>query len=221
VRWKLRQKRPAAAAGLPAKAPAAIRTTNDSSTEGAGLWLTPSFFYKLKVMNITLARRINQLAKEDQEMRSGHKKGVKLDANIDKRNTAELKDIIEEYGWPTILLVGKKASSNAWLLAQHADKDQKFQEDVLKLLKKIHKKTDGTDINPANIAYLTDRLLVKKGKKQQFGTQFDFNKIGRLILHPIKNPEAVDKLRKEYNLPPLKKFMKMADEFNAKLKDKK
>ena len=43
-----RQKRLAAAAGLPAKAPAAIRTTNDPLTEGVGQWLTLSFFYKLK-----------------------------------------------------------------------------------------------------------------------------------------------------------------------------
>ena len=67
------------------------------------------------------------MAKKDQEMRSGHKKGVRLNGNIDKQNNAELKRIIREYGWPTISLVGKKASSNAWLLAQHADKDQKFQ----------------------------------------------------------------------------------------------
>ncbi len=153
-------------------------------------------------------------------MRSGHKKGTKLDASVDKRHTTELKGIINEYGWPTISLVGKKASFNAWLLAQHADHDQKFQEMVLKLLKKINKEGEGKDINRANIAYLTDRLLVNQKKKQQFGTQFDFKKGGRLVLHPIKNLKVIDKLRKDYNLPPLKDFIKMADEFNAKLKDK-
>jgi hypothetical protein len=187
-------------------------------TGGVSSWLTPLFFYKLKVMNIRLARRFNQMAREDREMRSGHKKGVRLDVNVDKRHAVELKDIIKKYGWPTISLVGKKASSNAWLLAQHADKDQKFQEMVFKLLKKIDKESEGLDIDRANIAYLTDRLLVKKKKRQQFGTQFDFDKSGRLVLHPVKNPKGVDKLRKEYNLPPLKKFMKMADEFNAKIK---
>ena len=158
------------------------------------------------------------MVKEDQELRSGHKKGIKLDANVDRRHTAELKGIIKEYGWPTISMVGNKASFNAWLLAQHADRDVKFQESVLRLLKKIDESTH--DINRANIALLTDRLLVKKKKKQQFGTQFDFDKNGRLILHPIKNPKRVDKLRREYNLPPLKKSIKAADEFNAKLKNK-
>ncbi len=167
-------------------------------------------------MNTILARRINKMAEEDQNMRSGHRKGVRLDVDVDKRHTAELKNIIKEYGWPTISMVGKKASFNAWLLAQHADHDAKFQESVLRLLKKIDKDTH--DINRANIALLTDRLLVKKKKKQQFGTQFNFDKSGRLILHPIKNPKRVDKLRKEYKLPSLKKSIKAADEFNAKLK---
>lgn len=171
-------------------------------------------------MNTALARKINQMAEEDQKMRTGHKKGIKLNASVDKRHTAELKDIISEYGWPTISLVGKKASFNAWLLAQHADHDQKFQEMVLKLLKRIDKESRGGDINRANIAYLTDRLLVKQKKKQQFGTQFDFKKDGRLILHPIKNIKIIDKLRKEYHLPPLKDFIKMAGDFNAKLKGK-
>ena len=171
-------------------------------------------------MNISLARKINQMAKEDQEMRIGHKKGARLDASVDKRHTTELRGIINEYGWPTISLVGKKASFNAWLLAQHADHDQKFQEAVLKLLKRVDKESGGKDINRANIAYLTDRLLVKKKEKQQFGTQFDFKKDGRLVLHPVRNLKIIDKLRKEYNLPPLKDFIKMADDFNAKLKGK-
>ena len=58
-------------------------------------------------MNTTLARKINQMAEEDQRMRSGHKKGTKLDASVDKRHTTGLKRIIKEYGWPTISLVGR------------------------------------------------------------------------------------------------------------------
>ena len=156
------------------------------------------------------------MAREDQKMRKNHKKGMELDIGLDRRHVVKLKKIIKEYGWPTISLVGKKASFNAWLPAQHADHDQKFQETILLSLRKIDRETH--DIDRANIAYLTDRLLVKKKKKQQFGTQFDFDKSGRLLLHPIKNKKTVKKLRKEYNLPPLDNFIRMADEFNAKLK---
>lgn len=156
------------------------------------------------------------MAREDQKIRKSHRKGGEIIARVDEKNTAELKKIVRQYGWPTISLVGKKTSFNAWLLAQHADKDRKFQKYVLKLLEKIDEQSQ--DINPANIAYLTDRLLVAKKRKQKFGTQFDFNKGGRLGLHPVQNMKMLDKLRKEYNLPPLENYLKMAEKFNAKLK---
>lgn len=59
------------------------------------------------------------------------KKAIKTgiwDKKIDKKNTLKIKKIIERYDWPTINLVGKKASKNAWLLVQHADHDVKFQK---------------------------------------------------------------------------------------------
>lgn len=172
-------------------------------------------FYIIRIMDTILAKKINQMAREDQKIRNGHKKGIKLDLSIEKNNTAALKKIIKKYGWPTTSLVGKKASFNAWLLAQHADHDRKFQETVLMLLKRISKTTH--DVDTSTIAYLTDRLLVAKKKQQKFGTQFKFDKKGRLILYPIKNLKGIDLLRKEYHLPPLKDFIKMADKFNAKL----
>lgn len=165
-------------------------------------------------MDKVLVRKINKMAEEDRKVRMNHKKDVKIDTSVDERHTIELKKIIIQYGWPTISLVGKRASFSAWLLVQHADHDLKFQENVLKLLKNIDKKS--YDIDRANIAYLTDRVLVSKNKKQRFGTQFSFDKKGRLKLNPIENPKIINKLRMEYNLPPIEDFIKMADEFNTK-----
>ena len=170
-------------------------------------------------MNLRIARQINQMAEADRKMRSGHKKGVILDASLDKRHAEALKAVIKQYGWPTISLVGRKASRNAWLIAQHADHDQKFQEMALCLLRKIDRESH--DIDRANIAYLADRLAVKKKQKQQFGTQFDFDKNGNLVLHPLTKSKDINQIRKDYNLPSLDKFLKMADEFNAKLKKKR
>mgnify|MGYP001595563003 CR=1 FL=1 len=55
------------------------------------------------------------------------------DHATDKKNTTELKKIIKKYGWPTIPLVGKRASFCAWLLVQHADHHRQFQKIELKL----------------------------------------------------------------------------------------
>lgn len=156
------------------------------------------------------------MAQEDQGIRKGHKKGKILDTRVDRKNTSELKKIVKKFGWPTISLVGKKSSFNAWLLAQHADHDRKFQKSILKTLIKIYDKN--RDIDRANIAYLTDRLLAAQNKKQIFGTQFSFDKSGKLKLNPVKNLKIIEKLRKEYNLPSLKKYMNMANKFNASSK---
>jgi hypothetical protein len=155
------------------------------------------------MINIILSKKINKMASLDQKarkqaMRSNIWDHVKI---LDKKNTLELKKIIKIYGWPTIPMVGKKASFNAWLLAQHADKDLKFQKKVLELLKNIYKKNN-KDINPSNIAFLTDRILVAEGKKQIFGTQFHLNKKKLFVSRPIKNIKDIEKRRKEYKMRP-------------------
>src|SRR5258708_32417370 len=87
----------------------------------------------------------------------------------DQDNTAWLKSVIKKEGWPTISKVGEEASHAAWLIVQHADLDIKFQEDCLALLQKTWK---NHDINPRNLAYLTDRVAVNTGLEQTYGTQF-------------------------------------------------
>jgi hypothetical protein len=69
------------------------------------------------MINAKLARQINLMAKKDQLMRNNAQKTGNWDKSVDKNNTIILRRIIKDYGWPTINLVGKKASNNAWLLA--------------------------------------------------------------------------------------------------------
>ncbi|MEN9342125.1 MAG: hypothetical protein RIQ54_381 [Candidatus Parcubacteria bacterium] len=140
-------------------------------------------------MNTALARKINSMVRQDQKIRNSHKKGARLSVAIEKKHVAELKCIIKKYGWPTISLVGKKASFGAWLLAQHADHDSRFQKTVLKLLQKINQETQ--DINPAHIAYLADRLLIKRKKINNLARNFILIKMGTLCCILLK-------IKKEY-----------------------
>ena len=88
---------------------------------------------------------------------------------VDQKNLTRMKQIVSDFGWPTISLVGKKASHMAWLLVQHADEDLKFQKHCLNLMKEAIKKKE---VMLPDIAYLTDRVLVNQGKLQIYGTQF-------------------------------------------------
>jgi len=132
------------------------------------------------MINKSLKKKIHKLAKKDQLMRK--KEG--FDIKIDIQNTEELKNIINRYGWPDNNLVGKKASHEAWLIAQHADHDLNFQKNCLKI---INKKVKKNLVDKKDLAYLTDRILVNQGKPQLYGTQFYVNKDKKFIHRPIRD----------------------------------
>jgi hypothetical protein len=162
-------------------------------------------------MNKKLASRINKMAEVDQQMRTRVQAGGEWDLSIDKTNTEELKSIIDEFGWPTIDLVGEEASNNAWLLAQHADHDLEFQKEVLDLL--IERRGENPNsIRASNIAYLTDRILVAEGKEQEFGTQFKIGDDG-LTLRPVRDFKNVNERRFEYGLDEIERYIEDAKSY--------
>lgn len=152
------------------------------------------------MVNRKLTREIVQMAKLDQEARKDYEKDPAIFRRvkaIDRSNLVIMKRIVKEFGWPTVSLVGKRASHMAWLLVQHADSCVEFQKCCLGLMKKALKVND---ISKANIAYLTDRILVGQGKPQIYGSQFYRSKAGRLVPRPIKNIRALHMRRQEMSL---------------------
>jgi hypothetical protein len=143
------------------------------------------------------ARTILDMAKKDRAMRLAHqKKATDWDYSLDRKNTRRMKQIIKAIGWPSISKVGKRAASAAWLLAQHADHDPKFQRQCLTLMKGQSK----DDVPRHDIAYLEDRVLLNEGKKQKFGTQFCYPKGWKVIPRPLANRRLLAKRRKEMGL---------------------
>lgn len=123
---------------------------------------------------------------------------------IDADNTKWLKAVVDKHGWPAKSLVGADGARAAWLLVQHADADRKFQRRCLDLMTALPK----GEVSRANVAYLTDRVLLAEGKKQKYGTQFH-QVNGKWKPKPLQDPENVDKLRAEAGLPPLAKYAEL------------
>ncbi len=121
---------------------------------------------------------------------------------IDRKNTARMKEIVAAHGWPGKSLVGEEGASNAWLLVQHADLDHEFQKECLALMEEAVKKGEAT---PVNLAYLTDRVLVAEGKEQLYGTQF-IEIDGQLVPQPIEDEENVDRRRAAVGLGTLDEY---------------
>lgn len=88
-------------------------------------------------------------------------------AEIDCANTAWLRAQIAEHGWFDIPTYGEDADDAAWLMVQHADRTPAFQGEMLALLESL---PDGAT-DPVHRAYLWDRVAVKEGRPQRYGTQ--------------------------------------------------
>jgi len=56
-------------------------------------------------------------------------------------------------------------------------------------------------IHPAHIAYLQDRVLMRRGEPQVYGTQF-IGSSGELRVHPIADPDHLDERRAAVGLGP-------------------
>lgn len=157
--------------------------------------------------NKKLAQEILQMAKLDQDARKSFTmvaSSWKRVQEIDRINLVKLKKIVRRFGWPTITLVGKKASHMAWLLVQHADSNVRFQEYCLELRRK---EVGRGRVAKSDIAYLMDRILVNKGMRQIYGTQFyEFKR--KLIPREIKNPNELNTRRKEMGLEPFEDYEK-------------
>jgi hypothetical protein len=130
---------------------------------------------------------------------------VKSQDEIDKRNMTRLEEMIKQYGWPGKSLVGEEASVAAFLILQHSD--LQHQEKYLPLLKEAAKKGEA---RPADTAMLEDRVLVREGKKQIYGTQVHSGPEtgGKLVLDPIDDEAHVDERRASVGMMPLAEYLK-------------
>ncbi len=129
-----------------------------------------------------LAKELLAMRKPDQKLRIRYVKMLqsgkqnsnrfkKLTARLvetDRNNTARMREIVAQYGWPTYDLVGPRASSAAWILVQHADRSPLFQAHCLPLLKAA---VDENQASARNYAYLYDRVQLAYGYAQRYATQ--------------------------------------------------
>lgn len=149
--------------------------------------------YTKENINEALKQEILAMVEADQKMRKSHE----WNSEIDRKNTARMKEIIKLYGWPGKSLIGMDGATGAWLLVQHADHNVEFQKQALELLKEAVEKEEA---EKKALAYLTDRVRVNSGESQVFGTQFYTNEKGEFGPRPIENPETLDRRRKEFGL---------------------
>lgn len=116
---------------------------------------------------------------------------------LHNRNAKILNDIIDKIGYPTTDKVGKEASEASWLVIQHSIGRPDFMKKCVKLLEVA---VTENKTNSKNLAYLTDRVAVLEGKPQLYGTQFDWDKNGKLSPNNFDDLTKVNQRRKSIGL---------------------
>jgi hypothetical protein len=127
---------------------------------------------------------------------------------MDDANTAWLRTVLDEVGWPGRTLVGADGAHAAWLIAQHADRHPAFQRRCLRLLERA---VASGEALPADLAYLTDRVLLARGEPQLYGTQVSARAEG-FIAPRLRDPATVDARRVAMGLTPLADHLAQARE---------
>jgi hypothetical protein len=147
----------------------------------------------------------------DQAVREGFGTNDKFDytamARTDSENTVWLKAYVARWGWPTVTQVGHEAVVAAFLIVQHAVHDTAFMRAMLPAIEDSQRRGD---LDGGAVALLTDRLEVKAGRPQVYGTQLSFRN-GHLVLDPIIDSARVDERRQRMGLPPLAEYLRLVD----------
>jgi hypothetical protein len=125
---------------------------------------------------------------------------------VDRQNLKWLKAIVARHGWPGKSLVGGQGAKDAWILVQHADHDREFQQQCLDLMEALPK----GEVDPRDVGYLIDRVLVGAGKKQKYGTQIEL-KGGKAVPKPIENEAEVDARRQSIGMEPLSDYLRSVE----------
>lgn len=119
--------------------------------------------------------------------------------SLDSMNQLIVDSLLNQYGWLSPNVVGKSGNITLWLVIQHSPLSK--QEYYLPIMKKA---VDENKASKGNYAYLLDRVLMKRGKKQLYGSQYTIDpKTGETVLWDIEDPDNINIRRAEMKLGPI------------------
>lgn len=131
---------------------------------------------------------------------------------IDSVNLMKVKAVLKN-GWPENL--NSQANQTIFLVIQHSD-----LETQKKFLPVIKQAVKDQKTLPGNLALLQDRIALREGRKQIYGSQvyIDSNTEKKYV-QPIQNPKKVDSLRAQVGLPTMEFYLSQAFQMHWSLED--
>lgn len=115
----------------------------------------------------------------------------------DQANREFIELFFDESGWPTISEYGGDAERSFWLMVQHGPVE--LQERALPILEQLYPLGE---TNPRHYAMLFDRVSMRNGHPQRYGSQFECRN-GYWSLYELEAPDSVNERRASMGMEPL------------------
>jgi hypothetical protein len=125
--------------------------------------------------------------------------GVQDDVDL-----AKVEAILDKRGWLGPDVVGGQGNEALFLVIQHADLP--VQEKYLPMMRAA---VEVNNAQPSSLALLEDRVALREGRPQTYGSQIGFNKAtGKSYVLPLADPDNADARRNAAGLEPLAEYVK-------------
>jgi hypothetical protein len=182
------------------------------ATSHAVLFAITAVQTRASVAEPALRAELVQLGRDDQAVREGLADAIRSNNAVfreklidgDAARTKRLKEIVAAHGWPTVALIGRDGIDAAWLIVQHSP-DAAWQEEMLPRLQAA---AEAGDILRADVALLTDRVLIHAGRPQRYGSSFSVVN-GRLVAETVEDEINVDSRRAAVGLPSMAEYARL------------
>lgn len=155
---------------------------------------------RVKGIQADLARRLEK----DQSVRKDPARAAEM-AGVDADNTAWLTRLVGEIGWIDAKRFGRPASSAAFLIVQHS-RDLPLMAAALPEIELDLKAGAG---DPQDFALLYDRLQLRLGGRQRYGSQIGQDGKGNPVVLPLEDRARVEAFRKSIGLFPLADYLRI------------
>ena len=114
----------------------------------------------------------------------------------------EIEKILDERGWLGTNIIGAQGNSTLFLVIQHSG-----IETQLKYLPMMREAVKIGNARASSLALLEDRVALRQGKRQIYGSQIHSDKNGEKFVAPLIDPENVDTRRAEVGLGTLADYI--------------
>ena len=130
-------------------------------------------------------------------------KRIKEQFAVDRENLALLDAIVCKFGWPAKSAFGEKAALAAFLIVQHSALP--VQETYLPSLKTA---VVAKEADPTHLATLEDRINLRNGRPQVYGSQVCHRPDGRYAWRPLveEDETKLDAVRASIGLRSIKQY---------------